>query len=651
MHVMQAKYTGEGSRVSPSFEATVTLFQETDKATLGRKIRVNFLDANGKDIEAIIPLEYSYANFVLKVGNRVRILGSVPPGAEFQENQVCGFAITCEGSEVRWIFQSPNLASCTRWLDILRNEGCCMADFAQRFELTQILGNGGASIVFFGQILDRGGAAQTNRVAVKSASSDAGKRQLRLESRMLASLCHKNIIRSYGLYEVKIKDVQCFGMVLEHLDGGDLYNFLDDEGMDEITARGIMKQLLEATAFCHELGVVHRDIKMTNLLCVAPTETQPKIRVRLSDFGLAACTWEAEEMQRRCGSPGFIAPEVLKRDGYGTKADCFSLGVVLFQMLTGEAPFRAQDMREVLRLNVMGLTDLTPLDVISADARELVLGLCETDPSARMSCKQALSSKWITGLAPVVRQPNLASPEKKKGSRNSRREKSDKKSARWDRGELFDSTVLPLHNLLPVPGNRSSESEFGTYSQSRMSMESFVSSAAESSENVEYYSGTISHLGSDEADVQGIALYTQPSVNVSTSNSLMAFDELPADAKLQYATDYMGMAKEYWGGKDRGPKPSPEAVKDMKQAFGWAAPAPSAGPAQGAGDGRESPKLEPPRTPSPPNSASGNPRLRQLAAADASEGHGLAPAESGRVTPPARDVTVTLPQINPKATK
>merc|ERR1719426_525400 len=98
----------------------------------------------------------------------------------------------------------------------------------------------------------------------------------------------------------------------------------------------------------------------------------------------------------------------------------------------------------------------------------------------------------------------------------------------------------------------------------------------------------------------------------------------------------------------------------MKQAFGWATPASagpapcapaSAGPAQGAGDGRESPKPEPPRTPSPPNSASGNPRLRQLAAADASEGHGIAPAESGRGTPPARDVTVTLPQINPKAPK
>jgi serine/threonine protein kinase len=268
-------------------------------------------------------------------------------------------------------------------------------------------------------------------------------------------------------------------------------------------------------------------------------------------------------MERRCGSPGFIAPEVLKRAPYGTQVDCFSIGVVLFQMLTGVPPFRAPTQREVLRQNVLGLTDLQPLAAISACARELVLGLCHTDPNERLTCRAALTSRWITGIAPVVKQPSPLIPPHR-GCTSQRAQASQKKGAsacdstRWGRGELYDSVVLPLDCMVQVPRS-SLDVEFESSSG--------PSAGSEDLGSIEFYSGS---RGENEGDdLAGITLLSQTPMNVSGTSHLMAFSELSADGKLQFAAEYMGMAKAYFG-EDRGRKPPPDVLQDIRQALGVA---------------------------------------------------------------------------------
>jgi serine/threonine protein kinase len=416
---------GAGARVSPARAGMVSL-SEGDTWVSPRRIIVEFDDG----VTADIPLDFAYANYTIWRGQRVRILGIEPDDCDADG---WGFSVTRDGESVRWLFSCSNLASARRWLDVLRNEGCVMSDFSQKFRLTEILGNGGASTVFHGEVLPTAKLGSgVPAVAVKSASTDHGKRQLRMESRFLAALSHRAIVRAHGLYELIIRQEKCFVLVLECVEGGDLHNFLDPAGMDEVEARSICEQLLSAVAYCHKREVVHRDIKLTNILAYRSARGGG-LRVRLSDFGLAADTWDCEEMTRRCGSPGFIAPEVLKKYKYNEKIDVFSLGVVLYQLLTGVGMFRARSMRTVLAMNARAEIPMADIAHLSSAVQDLVRGMCASDPRRRLSAEEALESRWIKGSCAVIKQPTP--------------KRTSDAGQRWEKGELFNSQVLPLHYL------------------------------------------------------------------------------------------------------------------------------------------------------------------------------------------------------------
>jgi serine/threonine protein kinase len=403
-----------------------------------RRIIVEFDDG----VTADIPLDFAYANYTIWKGQRVRILGTEPDDCEADG---WGFSVTRDGESVRWLFTCSNLASARRWLDVLRNEGCVMSDFSHKFRLTEILGNGGASTVFHGEVLPTANlGVGAPAVAVKSASTDHGKRQLRMESRFLAALSHRSIVRAHGLYELIIRQEKCFVLVLECVEGGDLHNFLDPEGMGEVQARNIIAQLLSALSYCHKHEVVHRDIKLTNILAYRSSDGNG-LRVRLSDFGLAANTWDSEEMTRRCGSPGYIAPEVLKKYNYNEKIDVFSLGVVLYQLLTGVGMFRARSMRTVLSMNARAEIPMGDLAHLSTAVQDLVRGMCAMDPRRRLSALEALESRWIKGSCEVIKQPTPFPVN------------SDQ---RWNKGEIFQSQVLPLHYLINSHNGTSSYCAF-----------------------------------------------------------------------------------------------------------------------------------------------------------------------------------------------
>lgn len=460
MQVMRSCAAGTGARVSRARSCAVSF--STGHRVLSRDLRVAF-DDDGSSAE--IALDFAYANFAGWTGRRVHVFGSEALDADGVDQW--GFSVMRSGENTRWLFLCQNMWSARRWVEMLRSEGCVMSEFGSKYRLTRVLGNGGTSIVFHGEVNAHLGV-NGRTIAVKAARTADGKRQLRLESRFLAMLEHKNIIRAQGLYEIRIMKETCLAMCMEYCAGGDLYNFLPADGMDEIQARGVLKQLLSAVAHCHKHNVVHRDIKFKNVLACQPANGGG-LRVRLSDFGLAAHTSDEAEMTRRCGSPGFIAPEVLLRYRYSEKADSFSVGVLLYQILTGVMMFRGATMRRILDLNARALLPMGDLADRSAAVQELVRRLCAKDPDQRLSAAEALRSPWITGECPVLRQPRPPREEGEVASTaaaptprgpGADADGPDALLQRWQKGEIFPSQVLPLDNYLFLDHDSGAEMTF-----------------------------------------------------------------------------------------------------------------------------------------------------------------------------------------------
>mmetsp|Transcript_13593 Transcript_13593/g.13618 ORF Transcript_13593/g.13618 Transcript_13593/m.13618 type:complete len:152 (+) Transcript_13593:327-782(+) len=148
-----------------------------------------------------------------------------------------------------------------------------------------------------------------------------------------------------------------------------------------------MRNLLKVLEYLQTKNVVHRDIKLENILFVADNND---FKIKLSDFGLSS--FINAELTQSCGSPGYVAPEILKRRPYGSKADIFSAGVVLYILLSGRAPFSGKTQRETLIRN-RDCSILFPKETwknISRQAIDTILFLSRSQPKMRPNAKEAL---------------------------------------------------------------------------------------------------------------------------------------------------------------------------------------------------------------------------------------------------------------------
>jgi serine/threonine protein kinase len=126
---------------------------------------------------------------------------------------------------------------------------------------------------------------------------------------------------------------------LELLEGGELFERIKNKGLyNEKDAVNVMRKILEALAYIHSIGIIHRDLKPENLIL---KNKDDDYEVKIADFGLASFIKPGEKLHLPCGSPGYVGPEVLneKGEGYDTQADVFSIGVILYVLLTGRPAF------------------------------------------------------------------------------------------------------------------------------------------------------------------------------------------------------------------------------------------------------------------------------------------------------------------------
>ena len=155
-----------------------------------------------------------------------------------------------------------------------------------------------------------------------------------------------------------------------------------------------MRILLQTLQYIHEEGVVHRDLKPENLILGSK---ENDFDLKLADFGLATRVAPEELLSLRCGSPGYVSPELLSNHGYNAKADIFSAGVILYVLLTGRPAFPGSTCAEVLSKNKRCelLFASKHWDKVSPEGMDITKCLLAKDPKERLSARQALQHPWF----------------------------------------------------------------------------------------------------------------------------------------------------------------------------------------------------------------------------------------------------------------
>jgi len=178
--------------------------------------------------------------------------------------------------------------------------------------------------------------------------------------------------------------------------GGELFDRIVEKGSySEKDAADLIRQVLSAVAYMHEEGVVHRDLKPENLLYYSP-EADSKIMI--SDFGLSKME-DSGVMATACGTPGYVAPEVLAQKPYGKAVDVWSIGVISYILLCGYPPFYDENDANLFAQILKGEFEFdSPYwDDISEEAKDFIRNLMCVNVEQRLTCSCALEHPWITG--------------------------------------------------------------------------------------------------------------------------------------------------------------------------------------------------------------------------------------------------------------
>lgn len=241
------------------------------------------------------------------------------------------------------------------------------------------------------------------KVVTKSKLTKEDEIALKDEIQVLNELKHQHIIRLYDVYEEK----DFWYLVTEKMSGGELFDRIVSKSFyNEKEARDVCKILFESIGYCHSKAVAHRDLKPENLL-LRTEENDSEIKI--ADFGFAKKVLTPNSLTTQCGTPGYVAPEILEGVAYDTKSDMWSLGVIVYILLGGYPPFIEQNQRELFRKIRKGQYEFHEdyWGSVSDDAKDFISCLLTVEPSKRLSASQALKHKWMLKDANVLAGQDL----------------------------------------------------------------------------------------------------------------------------------------------------------------------------------------------------------------------------------------------------
>ncbi|XP_015221799.2 serine/threonine-protein kinase ULK1 isoform X2 [Lepisosteus oculatus] len=278
------------------------------------------------------------------------------------------------------------------------------------FYRKDLIGHGAFAVVFKGRHKEK----HDWEVAVKCINKkNLAKSQTLLgkEIKILKELKHENIVALHDFQEM----ASCVYLVMEYCNGGDLADYLHSKGtLSEDTIRLFLQQIAGAMKVLKAKGIIHRDLKPQNILLshTGGRKSNPNnTRIKIADFGFARYLQNNTMAATLCGSPMYMAPEVIMSQTYDAKADLWSIGTIVYQCLTGKAPFQAsspQDLRLFYEKN-KSLVPNIPRET-SAHLRQLLLGLLQRSPRDRMSFDEFFQHPFLEGSSSMKKSAPVPMP-------------------------------------------------------------------------------------------------------------------------------------------------------------------------------------------------------------------------------------------------
>lgn len=203
---------------------------------------------------------------------------------------------------------------------------------------------------------------------------------------------HSSIVKFFDVVETKSH----LCILMEWIPGGELFQYVTVRGkLSECETKIIMKQLLLVVDFLHAHGVVHRDLKLENV--IVDSRFHDPVSIKLIDFGLARTFKSNQLLSTRCGSEEYAAPEIIRGDLYdGRKSDVWSLGIIMYACLFGALPFNPESNRpKALYEKICRTFYKIPNNIASPEAVDLIRRILIANPEERPTIQDILSSEWI----------------------------------------------------------------------------------------------------------------------------------------------------------------------------------------------------------------------------------------------------------------
>nr|QHR97362.1 calcium/calmodulin-dependent protein kinase type II subunit alpha isoform D3 [Laodelphax striatellus] len=265
------------------------------------------------------------------------------------------------------------------------------ARFSDNYDLKEELGKGAFSVVRRCVQKSTGLEFAAKIINTKKLSA-RDFQKLEREARICRKLQHPNIVRLHD----SIQEENFHYLVFDLVTGGELFeDIVAREFYSEADASHCIQQILESVNHCHTNGVVHRDLKPENLLLASKAKGAA---VKLADFGLAI---EVQGEQHAwfgfAGTPGYLSPEVLKKEPYGKPVDIWACGVILYILLVGYPPFWDEDQHRLYAQIKAGAYDYPSpeWDTVTPEAKNLINQMLTVNPSKRITASEALKHPWI----------------------------------------------------------------------------------------------------------------------------------------------------------------------------------------------------------------------------------------------------------------
>ena len=261
------------------------------------------------------------------------------------------------------------------------------------FDIIKELGSGSFGNVYLVRHKETKAEYAIKAIDKRNKNNQEEKPYFKREVEVMYKIHHPNVVKLFGHFE---DNLYCY-FIMEYISKGNVYSLLPTDKKKRLSTKVcsfIIRDVISAVYFLHHMNppIIHRDIKPENVLL------DEGLVAKLTDFGWSNYMQEGQKRTTVCGTPIYLAPEILEEKPHDEAVDLWCIGVLLFELVTAEPPFLGNDL-DTLKANILSLKINWP-KVINVDAKNLIIKILKLDPKQRLPLEEMIKHPFITKFTP-----------------------------------------------------------------------------------------------------------------------------------------------------------------------------------------------------------------------------------------------------------